>query len=132
MSYAIEYNRQFIKTKNGYIPCWLVGDNNVTTGHGRTERRVRDWSIFLNWVDVSEEYMLEHIKELFNSYNQHWKKGSNWISNEGLIRWVKSGCKYAATLEEVLEFNRLRSVECKIVYYMSDDKRQEINERINE
>ena len=67
MSYTIEYNRQFIKTKNGYIPCWLHGDNNVTTGYGKNERRVRSWSVFMNWLDVTEDYMLEHIKEN-NSY----------------------------------------------------------------
>ena len=71
MSYTIEYNRQFIKTKNGYIPCWLAGDNNVTTGYGKNERRVREWSVFMNWLDVTEDYMLEHIKDLYNSYDHH-------------------------------------------------------------
>lgn len=127
MSYTIEYNRQFIKTKNGYIPCWLSGDNNVTEGWGKNERRVRSWSVFMNWLDVSEEYMLEHIKELNNSYDQHWKKGSTWVTNEGLLRWVKNGCKSAGTIEEILAVNPyLRSVDCHVVFYDKEDKRQVI------
>ena len=66
MSYSIEYNRQFIKTENGYTPCWLVGDNNVTEGFGRNERRVRNWSVFMNLLDVSEDELVEKAKELFN------------------------------------------------------------------
>ena len=54
MSYTIEYNRQFIKSKNGYIPCWLHGDNNVTEGWGKNERRCRNWGVFMNWIDVTE------------------------------------------------------------------------------
>lgn len=127
MSYTIEYNRQFIKTKNGYIPCWLAGDNNVTEGWGKNERRVRSWSVFMNWLDVTEEYMLEHIKELYNSYDQHWKKGSTWITNEGLLRWVKNGCKSAGTIEEIIDVNPyMGSVNCYIVFYDRDDKRQTI------
>lgn len=127
MSYTIEYNRQFIKTKNGYIPCWLHGDNNVTEGWGKNERRCRNWGVFMNWIDVTEEYMLEHIKELYNSYDQHWKKGSTWVTNEGLLRWVKNGCKSAGTIEEIIAVNPyLRNVDCHIVFYDSEDKRQEI------
>ena len=40
--------------------------------------------------------------ELYNSYDQHWKKGSTWVTNEGLLRWVKNGCKSAGTIEEML------------------------------
>ena len=64
MSYSIEYNRQFIKTENGYTPCWLVGDNNVTEGFGRNERRVRNWSVFMNLLDVTEDELVEKAKEL--------------------------------------------------------------------
>ena len=127
MSYTIEYNRQFIKTKNGYIPCWLHGDNNVTEGWGKNERRVRNWGVFMNWLDVSEEYMLEHIKELYNDYNQHWKKGSEYVSNEGLLRWVRNGCKSAGTVEEILEVNpHLRNISCSVVFYDKSDNRCDI------
>ena len=107
MSYTIEYNRQFIKTKNGYIPCVLFGDNNVTEGRGRYERRYRSWSIFLNLVDVSEEKMIKSVKQRFSSYDQNWKRGSEWITNEGMIKWVKSGCRKAVTIEEIIKYNHL-------------------------
>ena len=127
MSYTIEYNRQFIKTKNGYIPCWLAGDNNVTEGWGKNERRVRDWGVFMNWLDVTEEYMLEQIKSLYNDYDQHWKKGSTWVTNEGLLRWVKNGCKSAGTVEEILEVNpKLRNIDCHIIFYDNGDNRCEL------
>ena len=126
MSYTIEYNRQFIKTKNGYIPCWMAGDNNVTTGCGKYEKRARDWSIFHNWLDVTEEFMLEQVKGMYNEWNQHWKKGSNWVTNEGLSRWIKNGCKQAGTVEEILEVNPyLRGITCYISYYDKDDVRKQ-------
>lgn len=125
MSYTIEYNRQFIKTKNGYIPCWLHGENNVTEGWGKNERRVRDWGVFMNWLDVNEEFMINGVKEIFNDYDQHWKKGSTWVTNDGLVRWVKNGCKAAGTLEEILAVNPyIRSVNFHIVFYNIQDERQ--------
>ena len=129
MSYSIEYNRQFIKTENGYTPCWLVGDNNVTEGFGRNERRVRNWSVFMNLLDVTEDELVEKAKELFNSYDQHWKRGSTWVSNKGLISWVKSGCKKAATVEDILSVNPYMSrIHCYLVYYDEKDCRQVILE----
>lgn len=126
MSYTIEYNRQFIKTKNGYIPCWLAGDNNVTTGWGKHERRARDWSVFHNWLDVSEEFMVEEVKKMYNDYDQHWKKGSSWVTNEGLVRWIKNGCKQAGTIEEILEVNPyLKGVNCYISYWDAEDNRKQ-------
>mgnify|MGYP003291303596 CR=1 FL=1 len=126
MSYTIEYNRQFIKTKNGYIPCWLAGDNNVTEGWGKHERRVREWGIFHNWLDVSEEYMLSEVKKMYNDYDQHWKKGSSWVTNEGLSRWIKNGCKQAGTIEEILEVNPyLRGITCYISYWDAEDNRKQ-------
>lgn len=132
MSYTIEYNRQFIKTKNGYIPCVLFGDNNVYEGSGRNERRYRHWSIFQNWVDVSEEYMLEEVKKMFSLYNENWKKGSNWVTNEGMLRWVKNGCRSAATLEEIIKYNGLIfPVLATIHYYPNNDfNAKEINRNI--
>ena len=127
MSYSIEYNRQFIKTENGYTPCWLVGDNNVTEGFGRNERRVRNWSVFMNLLDVTEDELVEKAKELFNSYDQHWKRGSTWVSNKGLISWVKSGCRKAATVEDILSVNPyMGRIHCYLVYYDEKDCRQVI------
>lgn len=127
MSYTIEYNRQFIKTKNGYIPCWLHGDNNVTEGWGKNERRARDWSVFMNWLDVTEDFMIDEVKKMFNDYDQHWKRGSIWVTNEGMIRWVKNGCKSASTIEEIIAVNPfLRNVDCKIIFWDINNNRQEI------
>lgn len=128
MSYTIEYNRQFIRTSYGYIPCWLAGDNNVWTGSGRYDKRVRDWSVFHNWVNVSEEEMIETMKKYFNDYNQHWKRNSKWVTNDGLISWIKSGCRNSATIEEILQINRYlyNGVHCYVVVYDMDDRRNVI------
>ena len=134
MSYTIEYNRQFIVTSYGYIPCWLAGDNNVWTGNGRYDKRCRDWSVFHNWVNVSEEEMLKVMKTYFNSYNQHWKRNGKWVTNAGLLSWIKSGCRRAATIEEILSVNQFlgslhRGVHCYVVVYDLNDNRDIIMDR---
>ena len=37
----------------------------------------------MNLLDVTEDELVEKAKELFNSYDQHWKRGSTWVSNKG-------------------------------------------------
>lgn len=134
MSYTLEYNRQFIRTSYGYIPCWLAGDNNVWTGSGRYDKRCREWGIFFNWVNVSEEEMLKGIKDLYNDYDQHWKRNGKWVTNNGLLSWIKSGCRRAATIEEILNINNFlggihRGVHCYVIVYDSSDSRNVIMDR---
>lgn len=110
MSYCIEYNRQFIKSKEGITPVWLSGDNNVTestyAGGRRTERRARDWSCFNNMLGVTEADMLACVQSWTGkAYEEHWKRNGKWVDDKALVSWVKSGCKHAATLEEIFAVN---------------------------
>lgn len=113
MSYTIEYNRQFIKSERGVTPCWLAGDNNVTEISFRgKERRAREWSVFHNLLGVKEQDILDCIQGSLGRYGQHWRKNGKWVDDAGLIRWIKSGCKAAATVEDILTANRMRAVRC--------------------
>lgn len=105
MSYAIEYARQFIRSEEGITPCWLVGDNNVTEGQGRYERRVRSWSCFYNLVGTSEEEMIKRIQPCLGGFQEHWQRNGKWVDDKRLIRWVKSGVRSAASIEDILQRN---------------------------
>lgn len=122
MSYTIEYDRQFIISDKGYTPCWNAGDNNVTQYRNGREVRSRDWSVFYNLLGVTEQDILNAVKHSLRGYNEHWRKGGKWITDDGLIRWIKNGCKNAATIEDILTANRLRSVECYLSVWDKDYK----------
>lgn len=113
MSYTIEYDHQFIRSSTGITPCWLCGDNNVTemTFRGR-ERRARDWSVFHNLLGVTEEEILESIEPTLGGYGEHWQRNGKWVDDAALIRWVKTNCKHAMTIEEILRANAMSSVTC--------------------
>lgn len=105
MSYTIEYARQFIKSGEGITPCWLAGDNNVTEGRGRYERRAREWSCFCNFVGASETEIMAKAQSWLGGYQEHWKRHGKWVNDKGLISWVKSGIRSAASVENILKRN---------------------------
>ena len=105
MSYTIEYARQFIRSEAGITPCWLAGDNNVTEGRGRYERRVRNWSCFNNFIGVTEKEIMNTVQSWLGGYQEHWKRNGKWVDDKGLINWVKSGIRSAATVEDILRRN---------------------------
>lgn len=113
MSYTIEYDHQFIRSASGITPCWLCGDNNVTemTFRGR-ERRARDWSIFHNLLGTTEEDILKSIEPTLGGYGEHWQRNGKWVDDAALIRWVKTNCKNAMTIEEILRTNAMSSITC--------------------
>lgn len=113
MSYTIEYDRQFIRSTKGITPVWLAGDNNVTEGYGRTERRCRDWSVFMNVLGSTKEELLDTIKPLQGgAYQEHWRKGRKWVDDAGLVKWVENGCRLAVPIEEILRANQISSILC--------------------
>ena len=118
MSYCIEYARQFLKSEEGITPCWLHGDNNVgeiVWRNGRNiERRARDWSVFQNMVGTTVDALLKEVEGwMGGAYQEHWMRNGKWVDDEGLRRWIVSGCRKAATVEEVLAANPvIRSLHC--------------------
>lgn len=112
MSYTIEYNRQFIKSDFGVTPVWLAGDSN--TRDIQSQRRSRSWSCFHNLIGVTERDIMEAMELYLGGYNEHWKKNGKYLDDKALIRWVHSGVKNAATLEQIIEENRgeIRDVNC--------------------
>lgn len=121
MSYTIEYDKQFIRSESGFTPCWLAGDNNVwePTCKGK-ERRARSWSVFYNLTGCTEQQILDAVQPSLGGYNQHWQKNGKWVDDKGLIRWIKNGCKNAATIEDILSANRRSAVRCYISAWGAD------------
>lgn len=75
MSYTIEYDKIFLKSGAGYTPLWLAGDSNCYEGSGRNQRRVRDWSVFMSQLGVTEEKLMERIQPLLGGpYQEHWQR----------------------------------------------------------
>ena len=117
MSYTIEYDRQFIRSELGITPVWLSGDNNVTTGYGRRERRVRNWHVFMSLLACTKEELLAAVEPMKGGYQEHWKKGGRWVDDAGLTRWVENGCKAAASIEGIISQNCLSWIRCSLLDY---------------
>ena len=111
MSYYAEFDRVFIRSVCGYTPLWLLGDSSVTEGRGRSTRMYRRWSVFQSLIGVTEEELLTAVEKLKGS-SEHWKRGGKWVDDEGLVRWVKSGCKHAVVLEDLLKANERSYLPC--------------------
>ena len=111
MSYYAEFDRVFIRSVCGYTPLWLLGDSSVTEGRGRSSRMYRRWSVFQSLIGVTEEELLAAVEKLKGS-SEHWKRGGKWVDDEGLVRWVKSGCKHAVVLEDLLKANERSYLPC--------------------
>lgn len=119
MSYTIEYDRQFVESNLGITPCWCAGENNVTTGQGRHERRVRDWGVFYNLLGATEEQIIEAVQPSLGGYNEHWRKNGKWVDDAGLLRWIHNGCKNAASIEDILAANNRSGVPVKLSVWTS-------------
>lgn len=115
MSYTIEYNRQFIRSKSGITPVWLCGDSNVWEGPQQHMRRCRSWSCFGNLLGASESELMEFAKSLTGGQFQvHWKKNGKYLDDAALLRWMGNGIKTAAALEDILAINYMRHINCHL------------------
>ena len=100
MSHTIVDDRQVIKTPTGYTFAVLHGDNNVTTGHGKYEKRARDWSCWI--LNKTEQEVEEYFSDWLNRTNEHFKTlNGKWVDDAALVRWYKTGLKNAKTIEEI-------------------------------
>lgn len=113
MSYYAEFDRIFIRSVCGYTPLWLLGDSSMTEGRGRHTRMYRRWSVFQSLIGVTEEDLLAAVEKLKGS-SEHWKRSGKWVDDEGLVRWVKSGCKHAVVLEDLLKANCRSYLPCSL------------------
>lgn len=102
MSYCIVYDRQVIKTPNGYTFAVLSGDNNVWEPGNRA--RAREWSCWL--LDKSEKEVIDFFEGWCGrEYQEHFKYNGKFLNDAELIRWVKSGMKRAKTIEEIRQLS---------------------------
>lgn len=130
MSYIIEFDRQFIRSTRGITPVWLCGENNITTGRGRDEKVYRKWDVFLNILGVTKEEFLAQIKPIMGS-DEHWKKGSKWVDDDGLIKWVENGCRQALPVEDIIECNYFNCIDCEVVVYGSPHTRVILKKQVS-
>lgn len=112
MSYTIEYNRVFLKSRQGYTPVVLMGDSNLYMG----KRRSRSWSCWCGLLGVSREELLQKANSMMGS-DEHWVKNGKWIDDKALLNWVNSGIELAVYLEPLLQINNMRAVNCKVYSY---------------
>lgn len=147
MGYDIFYDKQFVKLdKKTYIPMVLVGSNNcheqTTTGW----RRERNWSNFSFLLDYSlagsMEQMLERqekcrAEKLEANPEEYNDKRFGYFTALSLggggcnmtygqyIGIVKTGCKKALTIEQLLE----EGVTLNVHTYNSNDNEEALKEQ---
>lgn len=119
MSYAIEYDRIFIRSGFGYTPLWLSGDNNVYVS---SRKRARSWSVFGRQLGVSKQALLAFIEPMLGGYQEHWQKNGKWVDDAGLKRWIENGCKSAVSIEELLKANRRTRFHFSLHVYPKRDE----------
>lgn len=119
MSYAIEYDRIFIRSGFGYTPLWLSSDNNV---YVTSRKRARSWSVFGRQLGVSKQALLTFIEPMLGGYQEHWRKNGKWVDDAGLKRWIENGCKSAATIEELLKANNRSRFHFSLRVYPKRDE----------
>ena len=131
MSYTIEFNHQFIRSKLGITPCWLTGSNNVTEGSGRSERVARSWSVFCNALATTEAKLIETVSPSLHGFNEHWKKNGRYLDDKALLRWIKNGCRSAASIEQIIKYNALGSVRCSLSVRTQEGVKRELDEYLS-
>ena len=121
MSYRILYNSVFLKSKLGITPVVLSGDNNVydTDFRGRSVRRSRDWSCFMNCIAQPKDKLLE-IAHSFDQDEEVWRRHNQLVTGAGIVRWMQTGIRTAMTVEEVLAVNKEPTMICYVSRWEAD------------
>lgn len=132
MSYIIEYNHQFIRSAAGITPVWLAGESNVWESSAGNSRRSREWSVFYNMLGVTQEELLAAVQPSLGYESQHWMKNGKWVDDKALLRWVKLGCRRAASIESILLENRdkISSIGCWLSIWEGDRHRQGLSRNV--
>ena len=116
MSYSIEYNSIFIKSRQGITPIILMGDNNVWSCDGR--RRERSWSCWCNFCGASAKQLQEKVDSMLGE-SELWMKNGRWVDGEAAVRWIRNGIKKASSMEDILKWNHLGCATCYLTEYES-------------
>lgn len=115
MSYYVEFDRVFRRSAAGYTPLILLGDSSLREPkHGRI---ARSWTVFQRLLGVSQNGLLAATAPMLGCTQEHWKRGGTWVDDAGLIRWVRSGCQNAVSLEDLLKVNDRPGVACRLCGY---------------
>lgn len=110
MSYEILYNKQFLRTREGYIiPIVLMGSNNCTeVQYNGRERRSRDWSI-LSGDNGKIEFTPEEFlgkQEKYLDCEEFIYSGCKFITGKQWHNIVKKAVRDAVTVEELQQYER--------------------------
>lgn len=108
MSYTIIYDRQVIKTPEGFTLSLLQGDNNVWDDN---RRRSRNW--YSPLVNVPEE----KIYSFFSGVSgELFKWNGRYVDGTNILRWVKNTMNNAMTIEDIVDSSR-RELLCYLESY---------------
>lgn len=116
MGYDIVYERQFIRTKKGYvIPLVLAGSSNCFTEHfdsrGRLyQKRERDWTTLMipcnSNISIDEEELMNKVEStLPTSYGEHFMRSGKFLDDDQFRKFMKNGIRDAKMIEELSELN---------------------------
>lgn len=113
MGYEIVYEKAFVKTDDDrIIPLVLSGSNNCYStewaANGRMyEKRERSWHALytngrnMNIAHAKNDLLRIFEKTLNGKHQEHFMRRGDWVDDEMLMRFVKSGIKNARTIEEL-------------------------------
>lgn len=118
MSYMIVYDRQAIKTKDGYILTVLSGDNNVWDPGNRS--RAKHWSCwsFDKTKDEIESYFSGFCK---GQDGEHFMSNGKFLNDKALMKWIKNSLQNAKTIEEIRLLKPCISI-CCFCYVVDNSK----------
>ena len=126
MSIEIMYGRQFVKLDDEHIlPLTLSGSSNCTMFINGREILEREWNCLINGIVIPgapvDEYRKALEKLVSNNPNGEWfRRGGKMLSGKDILKWFDSGCKSAATIEEIKQKYPQQSIKCSLMGHPKD------------
>lgn len=126
MSIEIMYGRQFVKLDEEHIlPLILHGSSNCTMFVGGKEILEREWRCFISGTVIPgstvEEYRKAINKFVSNNPDGEWfRQGGKMLLGSNMLKWFDSGCKSAATIEEIKMKYPTQSIKCSLMGFSKD------------
>ena len=126
MSIEIMYGRQFVKLDDEHIlPLTLSGSSNCTMFIGGREILEREWNCLINGIVIPgasvDEYRKALEKLVSNNPDGEWfRQGGKMLIGKNILKWFDSGCKSAATIEEIKQKYPQQSIKCSLMGHSKD------------